>query len=115
MRSNINYCFPLDAHVSAGARLGCTARGRYSAAMTDRPADKPLVLRSIETADGARCVDIFRRPDGSFGFETYRRDAEDSAGWFAIGHHAGTRYASAEAALAAARAAVPWLTGLAGG
>lgn len=77
--------------------------------MTDRPADKPLVLRSIETADGARCVDIFRRPDGSFGFGAYRRDAEDSAGWFAIGHYGAERFASAEAALAAARAAVPWL------
>ena len=30
------------------------------------------VLRSIETDDGGRCVDLFARPDGSFGFEEYR-------------------------------------------
>ena len=82
--------------------------------MPDTPA-RNLVLRSIETADGMRCVDIFRRPDGSLGFEAYRRDAEDSAGWFAIGRYGAQRYASAEAALTAARAAVPWLAGLAGG
>ena len=42
-------------------------------------AQKKLVLSSIETPDGGRCVDLFRTPDGSFGFEEYRRDAEDSA------------------------------------
>ena len=31
------------------------------------------VLRSIETDDGGRCVDLFARPDGTFGFEEYRR------------------------------------------
>ena len=28
-----------------------------------------LVLESIENAEHDRCVDLFRRPDGSFGFE----------------------------------------------
>jgi hypothetical protein len=73
-----------------------------------------LVLASIETDDGGRCVDIFLRPDGTAGFEEYRRDTEDGRGWFAIGHHAGKVYATPEAARAAALSAVPWLA-VAGG
>ncbi len=83
----------------------------------DRPkvmdVQKNLVLRSIETPDGGRCVDLFQTPEGSFGFEEYRRDAEDGAGegrgWYPIGCHAGGRYPNEAAAKAAARAAVPWL------
>ena len=66
------------------------------------------VLRSIETDHGARCVDIFLRPDGSFGFEEYRLDGEDLRGWFPIGHHADGRQDSEAGAIAAARLAVPW-------
>ena len=67
------------------------------------------VLRSIDTADGGRCVDVFVRDDGSFGFEEYRRDSEDQRGWFPIGHHADRRFSSEAAALLAARASTPWL------
>jgi hypothetical protein len=35
------------------------------------------VLASIETDDGLRCVDLFRRPDGTFGYQEFRRDPED--------------------------------------
>lgn len=67
------------------------------------------ILRSINL-DGARvCVDIFARPDGSFGFDEYRRDPEDGRGWFSIGHHGAGRYDSADTALRAARRAVAWL------
>jgi hypothetical protein len=67
------------------------------------------VLRSIETDDGGRCVDIFVRPDGTFGFEEYRRDSEDGRGWFAIGFHASGVHATADDALSEARANVEWL------
>ena len=40
-----------------------------------------LVLASWESADRFRCVDIFRRPDGSFGFDEFRRDPEDMGAW----------------------------------
>lgn len=49
---------------------------------------KHRVVRSINLAGDARCVDIFERADGSLGFEEYRRDAEDCRGWFAIGAYA---------------------------
>jgi len=67
------------------------------------------VTRSIETPDGGRCVDLFRRPDGSFGFEEYRRDPEDGSGWYPIGFHAGAAFATEAGALAEARRRVSWL------
>ena len=70
---------------------------------------KSLVVDSINAPDGGRCVDIFRRADGSFGFEEYRRDIEDQRGWFPIGGHAEARFDSAEAAMRAARTHVTWL------
>ncbi len=77
--------------------------------MSGNSPHKNRVLRSIETQEGERCVDFFIRPDGSFGFEEYRRDAEDGRGWFPIGFHAGKSFASEEVAEAKAFAAVSWL------
>ncbi|MDA0307052.1 MAG: hypothetical protein O3B76_12355 [Proteobacteria bacterium] len=67
------------------------------------------VRRSIETTDGGRCVDIFLRPDGSFGFEEFRRDTEDKRGWFPIGVYGKRTFVSEAAALEDAVAAVLWL------
>ena len=67
------------------------------------------VMRSFNNSDAARCVDIFMRPDGSFGFEEYRRDREDARGWFPIGFFAGEIYANEQAALRSALEQVVWL------
>ena len=67
------------------------------------------VLRSIETPDGGRCVDLFVRPDGTFGFEEYRRDSEDGRGWFPIGFHQDQVFASEADALEKAVRTVEWL------
>lgn len=72
-------------------------------------ADDKRVLRSIETTDGGRCVDLFVRTDGTFGFEEYRRDVEDCRGWYVIGHHAHAAYDLEESALQAALTRVRWL------
>jgi len=72
-------------------------------------AHKNKVMLSIETTDGGRCVDIFLRPDGSFGFEEFRRDLEDALGWFPIGVYGKRTFTSEEAALADATASVSWL------
>ncbi len=66
-------------------------------------------LDSIESPDRTRCVDIFVRADGSFGFEEFRRDIEDGAFWRITGNFSTLRYASREEALAAGRRTVPWL------
>jgi GH15 family glucan-1,4-alpha-glucosidase len=70
---------------------------------------KPRVVQSIENLSGDRCVDLLERADGRFGFEEYRRDAEDQRGWFAVGTFGNDTFETADAALAAARRAIPWL------
>ncbi|MEK9672715.1 MAG: hypothetical protein VW268_09465 [Rhodospirillaceae bacterium] len=72
--------------------------------------DKPLVLRSLENQVGTRCADLFRRADGTFGFEEYRRDPEDPWGWDGAAGFADRTFASGDAARAAAGNAVDWLT-----
>ncbi len=72
-------------------------------------AHKNTVLKSINAQGETRCVDIFQRPDETFGFETYRRDPEDSRGWFPDGAFGGQVFATEGDALVEARAKVPWL------
>lgn len=67
------------------------------------------VMRSIEAPGGQRCVDLFKRPDGSWGFEEYRRDPEDGSGWQTIGFHEGRIFADCKEARAAAHVSVSWL------
>jgi len=67
------------------------------------------VLASLEGENGLRCVDIFRRPDGTCGYEEFRRDPEDCGAWTPVRFASGSSYATREAALAAATAAVAWL------
>ena len=56
-----------------------------------------------------RCVDLFRRPNGTFGYEEFRRDPEDQGAWTPVRFASGLRYASLDQARAAAVAAVAWL------
>jgi hypothetical protein len=68
-----------------------------------------IVVESIENLQHDRCVDVFRRPDGSFGFEEFRRDAEDAGRWTPVSYFSGLRYASKGEALAEAARCVAWL------
>lgn len=68
-----------------------------------------VVFASVENADHDRCVDVFRRPDATFGFEEFRRDVEDGGAWTPTHYHSGAAYGSAEDAYAAAEKAVDWL------
>jgi hypothetical protein len=67
-----------------------------------------LVFISIENFEHDRCVDLFSRPDGSYGFEEFRRDVEDSD-WTPVRYYSGSVYTSKEATLAAAMQSVAWL------
>ena len=67
------------------------------------------VLRSIDRPGADRCVDVFLRPDGTVGFEEFRRDVEDARGWFPIGGHSDRVFADEAEAIVAARLAVAWL------
>jgi len=67
------------------------------------------VLASPSTSSVDRCVDIFGRPDGTFGFEEFRRDPEDMGHWTPVAYFSIRKFATEAEAVAAARAAVPWL------
>jgi hypothetical protein len=68
------------------------------------------VLASPSTPAVDRCVDIFSRPDGTFGFEEFRRDPEDMGAWTPIGYYSAREFSTEEHALGAARVAVLWLS-----
>jgi hypothetical protein len=68
-----------------------------------------LVFISIENFDHDRCVDLFSRPDGSYGFEEFRRDTEDRGEWTPISYYSGSLYPSSQEALNVAMRAVVWL------
>ena len=67
------------------------------------------VFDSIENGEHDRCVDLFGRPDGSFGFEEFRRDVEDAGGWTPVAYYSGRSFGSKDDAWAAAVKAVAWL------
>lgn len=67
------------------------------------------VLASPSTPAVDRCVDIFSRPDGTFGFEEFRRDPEDMGAWTPIAYYSERRYSTVDEAIAAARESVHWL------
>jgi hypothetical protein len=68
-----------------------------------------LVFASVENDEHDKCVDVFRRPDGTFGFEEFRRDVEDAGQWTPLGYYSGATYPTSQSAYSAAEAAVRWL------
>ena len=72
------------------------------------------VLASPSTPAVDRCVDIFSRPDGTIGFEEFRRDPEDMGAWTPMAYYSERVYSAESDALAAACDAVPWLPAVLG-
>ena len=68
-----------------------------------------IVLESLENPQHDRCVDVFTRLDGSFGFEEFRRDAEDAGAWTPVSYFSGLCFASQGDALREAVRRVVWL------
>lgn len=66
------------------------------------------VLKAIEHPDGSRKVEIFRRDDGTFGFEAMKW-AERERSWCIDGRFSVCFAASAEEAEREARSRVYWL------
>ena len=67
------------------------------------------VVESIENAEHDRCVDVFVRPDGTYGFEEFRRDVEDGGTWTPVAFFSHAAWDSEGAALGAGVRAVAWL------
>ena len=68
-----------------------------------------FVVDSISSEDDQYCVDFFKRKDGTFGFEEYRRDVEDYNQWFVIGHFDTLFFTAKKDAVKAALKHVMWL------
>jgi hypothetical protein len=78
-------------------------------AMSKRIDPTWIVVGSIENGAHDRCVDLFLRPDGTYGFEEFRRDVEDLGAWTPVAFFSHAAWDSKDAAMAAAMHAVPWL------
>ena len=70
-----------------------------------------LVVDSVSSEDNQYCVDFFKRDDGTFGFEEYRRDIEDYNQWFKIGCFDTLFFTTKKEAIEAAGKHVIWLKG----
>jgi hypothetical protein len=79
-------------------------------ALASKRIDKSwTVFVSVENPEHDRCVDFFSRPDGSYGFEEFRRDVEDGGQWTPVQYYSGVTYVSSIEALNTAERCVPWL------
>jgi hypothetical protein len=83
--------------------------GPSSSCIPVRDPIKNKVFVSFENEYGDHCVDIFERPDGSFGYEEFRRDVEDCGAWQSLSRYAQLVFDSQTLARAAANKSVPWL------
>lgn len=68
-----------------------------------------VVFDSIENDEHDRCVDLFRRSDGTWGFEEFRRDVEDSGAWTAVAAYSFISHPTKLAAWTEAQRCVRWL------
>ena len=67
-------------------------------------------MLSVNMPGNSICVDVFKRVDGSFGFEEFRRDHEDGRGWFPVGYYSHQVFNTFEEAKETARQSVGWLS-----
>ena len=67
------------------------------------------MLASYQMDDASRCVDIFSRPNDTFGFDEFRRDPEDMGVWTPVSYFSGREYETEGDATDAAKLAVHWL------
>jgi hypothetical protein len=72
--------------------------------------DRAKVIKSLEDADGFRCVDILERPDGTFSFKEFRRDPEDAGRWTLLGDYSHHSYRTTDDALRAAATSLAWFS-----
>lgn len=70
---------------------------------------KKRVLQSINHPALHLCVDLFENPDGTFGFEIYRRDPEENHGWYPVGHFGHLKFKVKDEAKTAAVRENEWL------
>ena len=68
-----------------------------------------VVLNSIENFNGDRCLDVFERDNGTFGFEEFRKEPESKTGWVLVGYYSDGMYKTQALAFLEAENRVLWL------
>lgn len=66
------------------------------------------VIDSISSDN--RCVDIFERSDGTFGFNDFRKDPEDREAWTLTANYSDLAFRTKAEAVASAKVALIWFT-----
>jgi hypothetical protein len=100
---------PIAGRPPPDGRAASRTDARIVGAVSARLDPSWSVLASPSTPTVDRCVDLFVRPDGTFGFEEFRRDPEDMGAWTPIAYYSNREFETEADALSAARAVVPWL------
>src|SRR6266478_5665855 len=77
----------------------CRGVTQHESLMSKRIEKSWTVFVSVENSGHDRCVDMFSRPDGSYGFEEFRRDVEDGGQWTPVQYYSGIAYVSPTDAL----------------
>jgi hypothetical protein len=67
-----------------------------------------IVISSAQTFEGDRCVDVFVRPNGSFGYEEFRKDPEDMGAWTPLHYFSDKQFSSEDEVIDAAKRTVSW-------
>jgi hypothetical protein len=68
------------------------------------------IVATVHSDDAHRCVKVIKQPDGTFGFQEFRREPEDAGGWMLVAENSGATLATERQALAAARSSIAWLS-----
>lgn len=69
------------------------------------------VVESFENAHKDHCVDVFRRADGTYGYEEWRREPEDPGRWYRTRYFSAAVFVNPELAIADASLKVAWFDG----
>jgi hypothetical protein len=101
---------PRPIKITLASRARAVEEPDVGVRMSKRIDKSWLVLTSIENFEHDRCVDLFSRPDDTYGFEEFRRDVEDRGEWTPVSYYSGSVYTSQKAALAGAVQTVMWLS-----
>lgn len=68
-----------------------------------------VVLHSVEAEDGLRCIDFYRLKDSAILWDEWRRDPEDTRGWYPTGRRSAKGFDTKSNALASAIRTIEWL------
>ena len=70
---------------------------------------KNKVVSSFEDRTGFLCVDIILLENSKFSFKAYRRDPEETSGWFFVGEESSIQFITEDEAIQKAKMIYAWM------